>query len=110
MLIHDYIQGLEMIWNQMCRIGMNVEDSDLANTLIMCLNSKFNSIASSLTSQGSELEVVEVMDILQDEEVRLGMSGNQGEPPKAFIARRRQTGDRPVCWNCNKVGHIQHNC
>ncbi len=57
MLIHDYIQGLEAIWNQMCGIGMNVEDSDLANTLIMCLNSKFNSIASSLTSQGSEPEV-----------------------------------------------------
>src|SRR5260370_20723 len=58
MLIHDYIQGLEAIWNQMCRIGMNVEDSDLADTLIICLNSKFNAIASSLTSQG--LEVLKV--------------------------------------------------
>jgi len=57
-----------------------------------------------------ELEAVEVMDILQDEEARLGVSGNQGEPPKAFIAGRRQTRDRPVCWNCNKAGHIQHNC
>ncbi len=56
MLIHDYIQGLEAIWNQMCGIGMNVEDSDLADTLIMCLNSKFNGIASSLTSQGLEPE------------------------------------------------------
>ena len=54
MLIDVYIQGLEVIWNQMCRIGMNAEDSNLADTLIMCLNSKFNGIASSLTSQGLE--------------------------------------------------------
>src|SRR6266850_1331896 len=101
MLINDYIQGLEAIWNQMCRIGMNVEDSNLANTLIMCLNSKFSSIASSLTSQGLEPEVAEVRDILWDEEARLGMSG-QGEPPQAFIAKRRWTRGRPVCWNCNK--------
>ena len=71
---------------------------------------KFQFSCLSLTSWGLELEVAEVMDILLDEEVRLGVSGNQGEPLKAFISGRRWTGDRPVCWNCNKTGHIQHNC
>ena len=50
MPIDNYIQGLEMIWNQMCGIRMNVADADLADALIMNLNSNFNSVASSLTS------------------------------------------------------------
>ena len=44
--------------------------------------------------------------IIGDEEARLGMSG-QGEPPHAFIAKRRWTEGRPVCWNCKKD---QCNC
>ncbi len=50
MLINDYIQGLEMIWNQMHGIRMNVADADLADALIMNLNLNLNSVASSLTS------------------------------------------------------------
>ena len=50
MLIDDYIQGLEMIWNQMHGIGMNVANADLADALIMNLNLNLNSVASSLTS------------------------------------------------------------
>ena len=89
MPIDEYIQGLEAIWNQMCGIGMSITDLDLADALIMNLNLNFNSIASSLTSQGSEPMVGEVMDVLWDEEVRLGMNGDQGEPPKAFNVGRR---------------------
>jgi len=50
MPINDYIQGLEMIWNQMHGIRMNVADADLADALIMNLNLNLNSVASSLTS------------------------------------------------------------
>src|SRR5260370_19604850 len=64
MLINEYIQGLEAIWNQMCRIRMSITNLDLADALIMNLNLNFNPIASSLTSQGSELMVAEVMDVL----------------------------------------------
>ena len=110
MPIDEYIQGLEAIWNQMRGIGMSITDSDLADALIMNLNSNFNSLASSLTSRGSEPEVAEVMDVLRDEEARLGMNGDQGESPKAFNAGRRRPGDKPVCWNCNKEGHYRQNC
>src|SRR5260370_26669836 len=89
MPIDEYIQGLEVIWNQMHGIRMSITDSDLADALIMNLNSNFNSIASSLTSRGSEPTVGEVMDVLRDEEARLGMNGDQGEPPKAFNVGRR---------------------
>src|SRR5260370_19691008 len=54
MRINEYIQGLEAIWNQMHRIGMSITASDLPDAFVMNLNSNFNSIASSLTSSGSQ--------------------------------------------------------
>ncbi len=110
MLISDYINGLEMIWNQMHGIGMNVDDSDLADALIMCLNPRFNAISASLTSHANEPSSEEVMDILRDEEARMEMNGEKGPSPGAFIAGGKRAKVRAKCWNCHQEGHYQHNC
>jgi hypothetical protein len=104
MLINDYINGLKLIWNQMCGIGMNVGDSDLADALIMCLNPKFNAILASLTSHTNEPSLEVVMDILRDEEARMEMYGEKGLSSGAFFAGGKQAGAELVCWNCQKRG------
>ena len=110
MPISNYINGLEMIWNQMHGIGMNVDNLDLADALIMCLNPRFNAILASLTSHANEPSSEEVMDILRDEEARMEMNGEKGPPPGAFIAGGKQAKVRPKCWNCHQEGHYQCNC
>ena len=97
------------IFNEVAIVGVDITDEDQVVYLLASLPDSYNTLVTALEASANvpTLEVV-TEHLLHEERKKLERNGD-GRVDGALHARRRRHRG-PRCYNCQKYGHIQHNC
>ena len=119
--IQDHIKSMMEIFEELSVIGDPMEEEDKVVHLLASLPGSFDMLVTALEAHAEVPRLETVTERLMHEEVKLkekvGISSEETHTTKAlFVGERYKNTNNagnsngPICYFCNRVGHIKRNC
>ena len=108
--VQKHIKDITEIFNELSIVGDEITDEDRVVYLLASLPDSYNTLVTAFEANGTVPSMETMIERLLHEEKKRSDRGTSNVKGAAMTTRHRYKGKGPRCYNCQKFGHIQHNC
>jgi hypothetical protein len=136
--IEVYFQALLAARSKLKALGVDIDDTEFKDVLLMHLHTDFQHVRASILAQKEEpslddiktmltgaVSATEVPGIIKQESIELSMAATRGRYPKTTMKVGQSSGhgpidskgyrwcnpvDNPGCHRCGRTGHVSARC